>query len=56
MSGEKKNIKPKLNEGEYVFCSVENIEEIEKKILSEVLRKRKVIQLYYLKRKRVILG
>ena len=29
MSGEKKNINPKLNEGEYVFCSVDNIEKIE---------------------------
>ena len=28
MSGEKKNIKPKLNEGEYVFCSVEDIEKL----------------------------
>jgi len=33
MSEEKKNIKPKLNEGEYVFCSVENIEKIERKNL-----------------------
>ena len=33
MSGEKKNIKPKLNEGKYVFCSVENIEKIEIKNL-----------------------
>ena len=33
MSEEKKNIKPKLNEGEYVFCSVENIEKIEIKNL-----------------------
>jgi hypothetical protein len=35
MSEEKKNIKPKLNEGEYVFCSVENIEKIEIKNLVE---------------------
>ncbi len=33
MSGEKKNINPKLNEGKYVFCSVENIEKIEIKNL-----------------------
>ena len=33
MSGERKKIKPKLNEGKYVFCSVENIEKIERKNL-----------------------
>ena len=33
MSGEKKNIKPKLNEGEYVFCSVDNIEKLDIKNL-----------------------
>ena len=35
MSGEKKKIKPKLNEGKYEFCSVENIEKIERKNLVE---------------------
>ena len=41
MSGERKKIKPKLNEGKYVFCSVENIEKIQRKNLRNVVKKAK---------------